>query len=710
MRTARLKWTLLGILTVAVAALAPDSTPATYADSNGYITPDPPASFMVQGAWYDSEVTLLEPFVGSTSHDRVKVSDTSLLRPGWTIEIVSDHGPIPERMTILALVGQCDEAVDDDGDTLVNDGCPVVDDGVPHPETGAQCDNALDDDGDTKVNDGCPVFDDGVPQPETGTQCDFNYDDDGDTVVNDGCPAVDAGGPHPETGAQCDDSIDNDEDNWTNDGCPAVSAPETGDQCNAANDDDGDGKVNDGCPVMPRAEWGSECSNNIDDDQDGKINDGCFAVDVDGEPGSECTNMLDDDSDGKVNDGCPKVGAASESGTQCSDIFDNDGDTVANDGCPAVGAAEETNRCANAVDDDLDGHVNDGCPEYHLVAETPFQCANALDDDGDGYVNDGCAAYAGAAETATRDTMVVQRAVNDVRDSHSAGLPIRDHLFRTDIWVRDVPSTDVYGVGTFQLYVHFDPTQLEYLKSTLDLSWLTSTGRSVAYTAGPTLENGDTIHASCVTSGDIYNPPWPKGPTGSGRIATAWFRVLSPDSLVSRNFMLTGTTVYDINSAEITSLVANGALRTVTCPDANLDGKINMLDAVNVRLNLGDTGKVSGATLTADIDAVQTTIPISGQGSLAVGTIVAINNEHLRITGFDTGPTMTVERGIYNRPPPEAPTNVPHSDGTAIFIAYSGGLDGKLGFTDPRDTNDDLKVDGRDAVPVYGVLNFRCPK
>jgi len=53
-------------------------------------------------------------------------------------------------------------------------------------ETGTQCTNALDDDSDTKVNDGCPV----VGSPETGAQCNNSVDDDSDTKVNDGCPAT----------------------------------------------------------------------------------------------------------------------------------------------------------------------------------------------------------------------------------------------------------------------------------------------------------------------------------------------------------------------------------------------------------------------------------------------------------------------------------------------------------------------------------------
>jgi hypothetical protein len=52
---------------------------------------------------------------------------------------------------------QCDDAVDDDGDGLVNDGCPSQGD---DRESGDQCLNDVDDDGDGWVNDGCPASQD----------------------------------------------------------------------------------------------------------------------------------------------------------------------------------------------------------------------------------------------------------------------------------------------------------------------------------------------------------------------------------------------------------------------------------------------------------------------------------------------------------------------------------------------------------------------
>jgi len=57
------------------------------------------------------------------------------------------------------------------------------------------------------------------------------------------------------------------------------------------------------------------------------------------------------------------------------------------------------------------------------------------------------------------------------------------------------------------------------------------------------------------------------------------------------------------------------------------------------------------------------------------------------------------------------PTNVPHSVDTPIFITLvDGNHDGKFGFTDPRDTNDDLSLNNMDALPVYGALNVVCSK
>jgi len=131
--------------------------------------------------------------------------------------------------------GQCSNTTDDDGDTLVNDGCPGQ-----VPETGTQCANATNDEDndpttagtqlDGFVNDGCPAV--GAAE----TICTGNVDDDGDTKVNDGCP-----GQVPET--VCTGAVDEEDndpttagiqlDGFVNDGCPDVGVSEDPDdqQC-----------------------------------------------------------------------------------------------------------------------------------------------------------------------------------------------------------------------------------------------------------------------------------------------------------------------------------------------------------------------------------------------------------------------------------------------------------------------------------------------
>lgn len=54
---------------------------------------------------------------------------------------------------------QCENAVDDDGDGVINDGCSFSLP-VDPPESGANCNDAADNDGDGAINDGCPTIGD----------------------------------------------------------------------------------------------------------------------------------------------------------------------------------------------------------------------------------------------------------------------------------------------------------------------------------------------------------------------------------------------------------------------------------------------------------------------------------------------------------------------------------------------------------------------
>ena len=108
---------------------------------------------------------------------------------------------------------------------LISDSCdPEADgDGLPNASEG-ECGDPIDDDANTLVNDGCPGVGATV---ETGGQCGNDMDDDADTFVNDGCPS---GGT--ETNA-CGGSATN-----------AARRPERLDGLFAATDDDGDGLLN----------------------------------------------------------------------------------------------------------------------------------------------------------------------------------------------------------------------------------------------------------------------------------------------------------------------------------------------------------------------------------------------------------------------------------------------------------------------------------
>ena len=119
----------------------------------------------------------------------------------------------------------CNNAVDNDSDAKVNDGCPPRN---TTAESGAQCDNALDDDSDGKVNDGCP---------QVGTRPEASYvevcdglDNDADTVVDEGYPDTNPGGPK-----DCQDSL------VDTDGDTVVNTSDTNDDY----DGDGDPAFND---------------------------------------------------------------------------------------------------------------------------------------------------------------------------------------------------------------------------------------------------------------------------------------------------------------------------------------------------------------------------------------------------------------------------------------------------------------------------------
>ena len=93
------------------------------------------------------------------------------------------------------------------------------------------------------------------------------------------------------------------------------------------------------------------------------------------EPASQCHDKVDNDRDGIINDGCVQKGLFAESGTQCHDAFDNDFDGWVNDGCSDLTSTESGWECGagSQIDDDHDGVINDGCP----VVDNPESTATS---------------------------------------------------------------------------------------------------------------------------------------------------------------------------------------------------------------------------------------------------------------------------------------------------------------------------------------------
>ena len=116
----------------------------------------------------------------------------------------------------------------------------------------------------------------GNPCDASEVACGAAVDDDGDGLMNDGCPTVGGAVAETTCTFATSAEVDNDLDGYPNDGCPlGGGSPESGADCeDFVNDDSGDDAlVNDGCPAQGGAEFG--CLNTADDDADGAFNDGC---------------------------------------------------------------------------------------------------------------------------------------------------------------------------------------------------------------------------------------------------------------------------------------------------------------------------------------------------------------------------------------------------------------------------------------------------
>jgi hypothetical protein len=245
---------------------------------------------------------------------------------------------------------------DTDGDgwcdaeeNIVGPGSEVLSNSNDQAAPGPFCSNAVDDDGDTNVNDGCKTVGASPEDPSCVNDVDDDPVDDGLTPrINDGCPMK-------GSFADCDTNQDGD----CLDTGEAAKCEET---AGNAVDDDGDTRVNDGCPMVGSLPEKPDCANDIDDDpgDDGgtpTVNDGCPEK-----------GRGEDVSTPEYTGLSPALAGPPSAPGFCSDSYwydttgaataaiDNDGDTLAN--------AAELNCATLAGDTDQDGIVNasDNCP------------------------------------------------------------------------------------------------------------------------------------------------------------------------------------------------------------------------------------------------------------------------------------------------------------------------------------------------------------
>ena len=270
------------------------------------------------------------------------------------------------------------------------------------------------------------------------------------------------------------------------------------------------------------------------------------------------------------------------------------------------------------------------------------------------------------------------------------------------------------GLGAFLINLHYNPSNARYI-SLVKESFLESTGRTISDAAGicytPDSSTPGLVRMQCNTLGAL-----PLGPLGTGFVASALFEPLTIGSSISA-LTMGGSLLVDVAGNGMSGVtLGSGALQAMTCPDANGDGVVNLLDAVGIARNFNDKGANSGATIAAPVDTSQTTIQISGVGTMAVDNTIAVDFEQMRVLSLNPGPpaTMNVERHI-NQTPARS-----HQAGTAIYIATQDlNFDGIKGYTEPRDTSPrvfggspDLTLNVLDAVAaarVGIVVNTTCP-
>jgi hypothetical protein len=296
------------------------------------------------------------------------------------------------------------------------------------------------------------------------------------------------------------------------------------------------------------------------------------------------------------------------------------------------------------------------------------------------------------------DTMVVTRAQNgSFAAAHASGAGIKAQTVNVNIYANDV--TDPLGLGSFQIYMVLPP-EVQYVQMVYQEGWLTSTGRE-SMCDGPFNWGGNTWTVSCTTLGAT-----PAGPRGSGLIAKV---TLLPSQSVEKinTIKFSGSELLNTHANPIPATVQNLSIKVLKCPDANLDGNINVGDALLVALQSDDRGIDTGATLVSQVNASQTQMQISDQSLLLLNGTASIDAEQMTVQTLQEGmpDTMTVVRGANKTP------KTPHNAGAHIYLGtIDGNYDGKFGYTGPRDVNHDGVINVGDSLIIAMTPDsYVCP-
>jgi len=302
------------------------------------------------------------------------------------------------------------------------------------------------------------------------------------------------------------------------------------------------------------------------------------------------------------------------------------------------------------------------------------------------------------------DTMVVTRAQGGTSAvAHAAGVPVQTRALSIDIMAQNV-SDPAYGFGAFNVQVAV-PSQLQLIEFNYDSTWLSSTGR-IPDCLGAVQQSPGVWQLSCASLPNNNDQSWyPRGANGTGRIAR--LTVLPPSSVGNWAIGLTGSYLLNVPGQDLNAVVSSPSVTVVNCPDTNLDGRVNTTDMLNVARNLGDRGTDSGVTITSDITASQAGILISDPSRLSPNSIIAIDNESMKVLSLITVPKMmTVTRGV-NYPQPAS-----HKSGAHIYLATADGNgDGMYAYTPTRDVTHDGVINTTDLLRVarVSVLTQTCP-